>query len=397
MATGPEGSGYAEFGLRYRKIFLRSGVDLELVRTEGGVENLARLRDPRSGVSVAFVEAGLAKGEEPPELVSLGTISIEPFWLFTRGESQGSPAQRLAGKRISIEREGSGTRVLALKLLELNGVDETKVHLLGMTPDQSAAAMLRGEIDVAVMLTSWRSPAVQKLLVADGIVLAGYPRADAYVARFPSLTKVVLPMGVADLAKNIPPTDITLLAAQSNLVVRGDLHPATKYLLLQAASEIHGGPEIFHRAGRFPAAEAIDLPLADQAQTYYKSGLPFVYRYLPLWVAGLAERLWVVIIPLFAVVFPIANFLPAIIAFVTERRMFKLYGELRFVESQLEGPEPAVVIDELAAALEDLGKRANRLRVPLGYAQRLFILKSHIALAQQQVEKRRSAASRGDG
>ncbi|MGO8404019.1 hypothetical protein ACC783_38060, partial [Rhizobium ruizarguesonis] len=83
----------------------------------------------------------------------------------------------------------------------------------------------------------------------------------AYVALFPSLSKVVLPTGVADLARNIPPRDVTLLAVETSLVVRRNLHPALQYLLLEAASEIHGGPEIFHKAGRFPAAEAINLPL----------------------------------------------------------------------------------------------------------------------------------------
>jgi TRAP-type uncharacterized transport system substrate-binding protein len=394
MATGPKGSGFDDFGARYRQLLQRSGVDLRLVETAGSAENLTKLRDPRAGVSVAFIENGLTNQDESPDLVSLGAITIEPLWLFFRRQESGTPAQRWVGKRISIEPEGSGTRVLARRLLALNGIDETTVQLLGLTPEQSAEALLRGTIDGAIMLTAWQSSVVQKLLVAEGIVLEGYPRADAYVALFPYLNKVVLPTGVADLARNIPPADVPLLAVEASLVVREDIHPGLQYLLLEAAAEIHGGPQVFHRAGRFPAAEAIDLPLSQQARAFYKSGRPFVYRYLPFWMAGLAERLMILLIPLFTVVFPLVHFVPAFYAWMIQRRIFGLYGELKVLETELEKVHPGEPAHDLILGLDKLARRANRLRVPLGYAQRLFILKSHIALAQQEAEKRRGVSDR---
>jgi TRAP-type uncharacterized transport system substrate-binding protein len=393
MATGPKGSASSEIGARYREVLRREGIELRLIRTQGGVENLARLRDPASGVSVAFLESGLTSREESPNLVSLGTVSLEPLWSFFRGQTRGDAARKLKGKRISIEPEGSATRVLARQLLALNAVAETSVVLLGLPPEQSAEALLRGEIDAAVMLTSWRSPVVRRLLVADSIVLESYPRADAYVALFPSLSKVVLPTGVADLARNIPPEAVTMLAVEASLVVHKDLHPALQYLLLEAAAEIHGGPEIFHKAGRFPAAEAINLPLSAPAREFYQSGLPFVYRVFPLWFAGLAERLLILLIPLLIVVFPVIRFLPGIYQYMIEHRIYRLYGELAALEAELEQAGPGPAPSHLATALEDLARRANHLSVPLRYSQRLFILKSHIALAKEEIEKRRGPVS----
>jgi TRAP-type uncharacterized transport system substrate-binding protein len=392
MATGPEGSAYPELGTRYREILKRAGIDLRVIKTEGGVENLARLRDRAAGVKIALVESGLTTRGESPDLVSLGTVSLEPLWSFFRRGTLGDSARtKLKGKRISIEPEGSATRVLARRLLELNGVAETSVELLGLPAEQSTEALLRGEIDGVVMLSSWRSPAVQRLLLADGVVLESYPRADAYVALFPSLYKVVLPTGVADLARNIPPEDVTLLAVEASLVARKDLHPAVQYLLLEAASEIHGGPDVFHKAGRFPAGEAVNLPLSRQAREFYQSGLPFVYRVLPLWMAGLTERLLILLIPLLVVVFPAVRFLPALYGYMVERRIYTLYGRLMDLEAELEQARPGPAPHQLVAALEDLGWRANHLSVPLRYSQRLFILKSHIALAKEEVEKRRPA------
>jgi TRAP-type uncharacterized transport system substrate-binding protein len=397
MATGPEGSANQEFGARYRAILARAGLDLKLLPSAGAVENLARLRDPRSGVSVAFVEAGIASKEDSSGLASLGTVSFEPIWLFLRSQPHVTPTQALPGKRISIGQEGSGTRVVARRLLQLNGVEEASVKLLGLTPEEASDALLRGKIDAAVMLTSLQSPAVRKLLVADGIVLATFPRADAYVALFPLLNKLVLPTGVVDLVRNIPPADVTLLAVQESLAVRRDLHPAAQYLLLEAASEVHGGPGIFQKAGRFPAGEAIDLPLSDQARTFYKSGRPFLYRYLPFWLSGLTERLLIVLIPLLAVAYPLARILPQMYQWWMQHHLFKLYGDLKYVETELERRGAGDSIDDLLSALDTLQQRTNRMFVTVSFSQRLFILKGHIAVAREQLEKRRSTLSTAGG
>ena len=396
MATGPGGGAYEVLGERYREILRRSGVDLRVVPTAGGVDNLARVRDEDSGVSVAFLESGLTDQEVSPDLASLGTVSFEPLWFFLRGGTRHGAPQRLQGMRISIEPEGSATRVLALRLLALNGVKDSSLRLFGLPPDRAADALMRGELDGVAMLTSLRSPVVRKLLVTDGVALLGYPRADAYVALFPSLTKVVLPAGVADLARNIPPKDVPLLAVEASLVARRNLHPALHYLLLQAASEIHGGPEIFHRAGRFPAAEGVDLPLSEQARQFYQSGVPFAYRTLPLWLAGMSERFLILLIPLLVVMFPLLRLVPGLYGYIVEHRIYRLYGQLRILEGELEEAGRGPALENVAVALEDLSRRASHLSVPLMFTQRLYILKSHIALAQVEVEKRRRAGAAGE-
>lgn len=390
MTTGPEGSAPAEFGERYREIFRAAGVDLQLRPSAGGLENVERLRDPRSEVSVGFVESGLASRRDAPDLASLGAVALEPLWMFFRDSSR-TLAEQLVGKRVSIDAEGSGTRVLMRRLLAVNRVEESSMTVLALPPGEGAEALLRGEVDATMMLTSWGAPAVERLLAAEGIVLQGFPRADAYVARYPVLSKVVLPMGAADFARNVPAADLPLLAVETNLVIRRKLHPALKYLLLEAAAEIHGGAEVFHRAGRYPAAGTMDLPLSAEAHTFYKSGRPFVYRNLPYWLAALAERLVIILLPLLAILLPIANVLPKIYGYVTERRIFSLYRDLRRVEELLEAPGPLKAPGMLIATLDELDHRASHLKVPITYAQRLFIAKSHITLARERVERRRHA------
>ena len=387
MATGPEGSAYADLGARYREMLAHAGIDLRLVVTAGAVENLARLRELPSGASAGFVQAGTATANDAPHLVSLGTVFYEPLWIFCRGTPRGEGLEWLAGKRVSIGPEGSGTRALVLRLLTLNAMEPHALELLPLTPEQAGEKLARGEIDAAAMLTSWDSHVVRQLLTTKDVALATFPRADAYLALDPSLNKLVLPSGVADLARNIPPTDVVLLAPKTSLVVRRDLHAALQYLLLEAATQIHGGPGIFHEAGQFPALEAIDLPLADNARHFHKAGRPWLQRYLPFWLAVLTERLLLVLIPIVGLLYPLMRLLPPLYAWGMRRQIFRLYGELRFLEAEVDGERVGQDLDGLRVRLDALESRADRLRVPRPFAHSLYTLKEHIAFVRQRLDK----------
>ncbi len=387
MATGPDRSAYASFGARYREILARSGVDLRLRPTAGALENVALLRDPASGVSVAFSQAGTVTAEDAAALASLGTVFYEPLWLFHRGLDPNAAYSALRGKRLSIGPEGSGTRALALQTLALGGIDTRSPDLLALAPADAAERLVRGEIDAAAMVTSWESPVVRQLLSAPGVLLASFPRADAHVALNPYLSKLVLPAGVGDMARNVPPADVVLVAPKASLVVRRDLHPGIQYLLLEAADEVHSPPGLFHRAGEFPAPEAIDLPLSADARHFYKSGPPFLQRYLPFWLAVLAGRLLVVLVPLVGVAYPVAKSLPAAYAWMMRRRVFRLYGELKLIELETEGRAAGASAQPLVARLDDLEERVSRLHVSRGQSPHAYTLRHHIRLIREKLEK----------
>jgi TRAP-type uncharacterized transport system substrate-binding protein len=253
IATGPPGSAYVQVAERYREILAQHGVRLRLVPTNGAVENVDRLRDASAGIGVGFVQAGTTSEQQSPELLSLGTVFYEPLWVFCACRDFGELMRDHPEARVSIGPEGSATRPLALQLLTLIGADTKRLQLQSYRPDEAARRLIDGQIDVAILLAAWESPNVQQLLVAP-VELIGFRRADAYVARDPHLSKLVLPEGVADLKANRPPADVPLIAAKASLVVRKDLHPALQYLLLHTAIEVHEKPGIFQQAGQFSRA-----------------------------------------------------------------------------------------------------------------------------------------------
>jgi TRAP-type uncharacterized transport system substrate-binding protein len=387
MATDPEGSISAELGKRYQKLLARNGIEVRLVPSVGAVENVARLRDSKSGISVGIIPSGITNQQQSPDLVSLGTLFYEPLWFFYHATQRAVRHESLRGMRISIGPEGSGTHALSVELLARVGIIERNAKLLPLTPEVGAEKLMHGEIDAAVMLAAWESPVVRQLLSAEDINLASVPRADAFVALYPFLSKVMLPAGVGDMVKNRPPTDVVLLAPKANLVVRKDLHPAIQYLLLEAATEIHSGPGMFRKAGQFPAPESIDLPLSGDAHQFYKSGPPFLQRHLPFWLAVLVQQLMVLLIPVLAVLYPMLRFLPAAYDWAMQQRVFGLYNELKLLEDQVAPRNAQESVADLVARLDRLEDRASRFRLPVSYRPLLYALRLHIGVVRQRVQR----------
>ncbi|MGO9948627.1 MAG: TAXI family TRAP transporter solute-binding subunit [Steroidobacteraceae bacterium] len=384
MTTGPEGSADYEFGVRYREILAQSGVKLQLLPTTGSVENLARLRDPKSGVGVGFIQGGTTTRKESPELGSLGTVFYEPLWFFYRSDI-GEGMQALRGRRVSIGPEGSGSRALALELIKTTKIDSIVGEFLGLTAQEAAARLIAADIDAAFIVTAWDSPVVQHLINAKGVTLASWSRADAYLALYPFLNKLVLPAGVVDLLMNRPPTDIVLLAPKASLAVRTDLHPAIQHLLLSAAMQIHSQPGIFQKAGQFPAAESIDIPLSEEAQRFYKSGRPFLQEHLPFWIATLVERVLVVFVPLAFLLYPMVKFLPQMYDRFLRMKITRMYDEMKLIETEMEAQGQGRDANEINAKLDQLDQRASRLSLPTDYASTLYTLRSHIGLIRNRL------------
>jgi len=392
MSTGTAGSDYDVIGRQYQAILKRSGIDLRLLPSGGGVDNLKRLNDSSSGVAVGFAQAGLTDKTQSPDLESLGTIAYEPFWYFCRGDLGGARFEGLRGKKVSIGPEGGGTRALAVKILAMNGVDQNVTQFLPLTAAQAGAALLRGEIDAAFMVTSWDSDVVRKLVASSEITLVNFPRADAYVALLPSLNKLTLPMGVGNLATNRPPSDVTLLAPKASLIVRRDLHPAIQYLLLESAAEVDSAPNIFQKSGEFPAAEPTDLPLSRHARYFYRDGPPLLQRYLPFWLVVLASRLFLILVPVIGILYPLAHFSPAIYNWVVRRRILGLYTELKSIELELKSPGRS--IGDAVARLDRLEERANRLHLPVAFASVLYEVRVHIEFVRARLTASSSLRSR---
>jgi TRAP-type uncharacterized transport system substrate-binding protein len=394
MASGPEGDAYYEMGKRYRAALAKANVEVQLVPTAGSLENLAMLRDPHSQVSVAVIQGGTPGAADAADVESLGALFYEPVWWFRRRDIPGEGADALRGRRISVGPKGSGTRALALELMKRTRSERLIGEVLELAPRAAADKLLAGEIDSAFLVSSWESPVVQQLITNERIAISGFPHADAFVALYPFLRKLTVPRGVADVATDQPPADVTVIATKASLVVRKDLHPAIQYLLLNAAAEINAGPSIFNRANEFPAAEAIDMPLSSEALRFYRSGVPFLNEYFPFWMAALIGKLVILLIPILGVLYPMTRLLPRLYDWLMRSKVLRMYGELRLLEDEMASARRlGGDTRDMIARLDRLEEQANHLKVPVAYAGMLYSLRDHIDVVRAGLRRRAERAA----
>jgi len=393
LATGQENSAYEQFGKQYASVLARDDIKVTLQGTLGSQDNLQQLLARQA--DVAFVQSGStddktgnADSVERRGLVSLGSLFTEPVWLFVRDEAKVTRLIDLRGKRINLGPEGTGVPRLVRQLLDANNIVPGALTISDLANTPATVELLAGRIDGLVFSSAPEAPLIQMLLQTPGIRLFDFSQAEAYTRRLPFLTHVVLPRGIVDLGRNIPNQDYHLIAPTATLVAREEIHPALVGLLVKAATEIHGGAGWFQQQGQFPSPKYTEIPVAPEAARYYRDGPPFMQRYLRFWLANLAERLWVVVVALTALLIPLSKIVPPIYVWRVRSRVYRWYGELRAIEQALEesGADATdAVRKELLGRLEGLEDRVNHISVPLAYADELYRLRSHIHLVRERV------------
>jgi TRAP-type uncharacterized transport system substrate-binding protein len=405
LATGPENTAYAKWGELYAAELRRFGIHVELRPTMGSLQNRRLLRDPKEKVDVAFVQGGSNDGnqaangdkkEEMEELVSLGTIAYDPVWIFYRAESAKklgkdalvSALPQMRGWRVNVGVRGSGTPGITGRIFAANFVERDELKRTNLDETAAVVALLGGELDAAVLVSPPESQMVQMLLQTPGIRLYEYAQAESYARRYPFLSPVVLPRGVADIARDVPGADTTLIATTTSLLARDDVHPALVQLFVQAAARIHSGPGWIARAGTFPNSRQSEFPLAKDAARYYQSGPPLLQRYLPFWLANLIDRMWVALFSIVAVLIPLSRMVPPLYAFRIRSRIFRWYRNLRQLES--DAAAGVKTPEELLAGLDRLEARVAGIAVPLSYNDELYALRTHIDLVREQLNKARA-------
>ncbi|MDE1012010.1 MAG: ABC transporter substrate-binding protein [Paraburkholderia fungorum] len=386
MSAGPHDSSFLATADQYKKILARNGITLKVLESDGSVQNLHRLLDPKQHVDLALVQGGVADGLDTSSLMSLGSVFYVPVVVFYRGTGL-SELSELEGKRIAIGREGSGTRLLSLKLLEANGIapggDTRLVPSDGM---QAATQLVAGEVDAAILNGDSATRGLMlRLLKVPGISVMNFDEASAYTRLFPYLDEIDLPPGVLDLKRRIPPDTIHLISPTAELVARTGLHPAISDLLIEAAQEVHGMPGLLQHAGEFPSPVAHEYQISEDAQRYYKTGKSFLYRPLPFWLASIGDRTLVLLLPMAVLLFPAMRLIPALYRWRVRSRIYRYYGALIAIERDALTDSTETERKQLFVELDDIEASLDRLRMPLAYADAFYVLREHVGFVRSRL------------
>jgi len=355
ILTGPEGSGYHELGKRYAAYLGDLGLEAEVQVTDGGFDNVKLLiagADDTVAFAPSNIEHVVGDSRDTSHLVSLGSVAYEPLWLFYRAEVPVRRITDLARLKVATGAKGTVVDYVARFLFELNGIsDQVEIQASeGQTPRTVAKALVEGQIDAAFAIGGPATPTIKDLLGDQDLGVLSFVRADAYQAMDPGITKVVAPEGIFDLAANIPPEDLVLLSATTNLVTLDSFYPGAVPLLLRAATEVHDQQRIVTAGESFPSAQNVSLPLKRAARRYYDQGEKGLSKFLPYKVTRWLNHLGFVVLPLLALAVVLVKIVPLLLKIWISITLTGFFKRLEEVEkSHAAGGDRPTLLAELDA------------------------------------------------
>ena len=388
MATGPAGSSNEALGKKYAEYFARQGITLELVSTEGSVENVKRLQDRSDPVMAAFVMSGAA-APHTPRIQTLGSINYQPLWCFYRSPVPLSAQARLAeilGNKVNVGTPESGTYLLTQQVLRLSGLNPDRSNFRQMSDVDAVKALAAGQIASMCIVDTYESPNVQHLLKLEGLQLTDFTRADAYSRVVPAIEKVTVPEGGLDLARNWPDQPMTLIASTTEILIDERLHPAIQTLFLMAAASINGKQNFFSNEGEFPAFKDTSQHRSHEAEIYYEKGSPWLMQLMPFWLAEFIRRLVLILLPFLAVAYPIIKSMPNYHKNRVRGRINRMYGALKFFEQSLVSDYDPVQKAAYLIELDTMEQDAMRMKVPKSVAGDYYTLRSAIDFVRNRVQ-----------
>ena len=389
IATGSKSGLYYAFGEKLKTELAKDGVTVIVKNTAGAVDNLALLNDPNSGVDFAIIQGGVADVDRYPEFVSLAGLFYEPVWVWYREESFKSTGSELTqltqlrGKRVAIGNQGSGTLALSKKLLQANGLGEKSVLAEYLTTDEAYSKLVAGKLDAVFTVSASEAPVLEKFLSVPGIRLMNFDQADAYTRQFPFLTKVDIPRGLLSIQYDRPRREIAVIAPTASLVSRSNVSPALVSLILGDSYDILKSYSRLQKPGQFPSQDGLDFALQADAEIYLKDGPSFLHRHLPFWTAVWVGRIAKILIPLLAILIPLATYVPSLQNFRLKLKLSKIYAQLKNIErNALDPANDERNLRELSA----IEGRLNSMKISQLDAKELYDLKGHVNMVSERLK-----------
>jgi TRAP transporter TAXI family solute receptor len=386
IATGREDGNYHALALEYKKLLAKEKVELHIIPTAGSLDALKLVQNNQA--DIAFYQSGLLKEHNHSEVESLATIYFEPISIFYNKELNLSYINQLKGKRIAIGEEGSGTKVVASKLLRANLIDQNNSTLHYLNNQQALEAIQNRHIDALFIVSSANSAVITALLQSPDIELLHIKRAQAYDKRFAYLTALTLYEGSIDLMENLPNKDTTLLSTTASLIANQSLEDELIRIFMKQLKKVHIKESILQKRGEFPSQNYLEIELNSEAKRYLEHGDTWLEKIFPFWIANNIDRLKILLIPLITLLIPLLKSALPIYRWSIRFSIYRWYDDINAIDLKLDTPLSKEELESLYQELMHLSKEIKETtKVPLSYMGEYYNLRIHLRLITQRIQE----------
>lgn len=396
LIVGQKGGSFDYLGRHFTSFFKAHGVELKTFYTDGAQQSLEEMvRQP--DMQAAFILGGSAKPSEIRDIVSLGSIEYEPLWFFYRGPEYRSDDvfEYFSKLRLNIGSPGSGTQRIVREIVKLRDGFLDNKNTFEFSNAVATDKLISGELDAAIMVEGFTSPNVQRLLVDPEIRLFDFTLAAALVKQLPYMDDVTIPRGSLNFKTIYPPKDIRMVATTMTLIVEKDLHPSIQLLFLMAADTLGDArDQFFAKPDQFPSYIDHSVPLSPVAKEFFRFGSPYGLKFFPFWVVSFFERMWLLLVAIVAVGYPLYRLLPNYRNIHSKIEITAAYQNIREAEDNVRAAKSAEDLQSLILTLKQIEHDLTEMWIPIDNLSSYYSLISALNSVQKLAKDRSETLSK---
>jgi TRAP transporter TAXI family solute receptor len=294
ILAGPTGGYFEKTALLLKeKLKEKYNINVLIKQREDTLNIIKDVNDPSSGIDVGFIAQEI-KANAYPEVMSLGSIVMQPMFIFARKDSKVTSLSDLHGRRIAVSPPNSGTRVIAEDVLNAYGINASNSTFLPLNLTKSYEALEKNEADVGVFLVAAKTPLISKMAGNSSLQLIGLADASAVASRLGYPTAITLNRGMLSLSPAVPAQSIGAVGLPVTVIANKSLNSAHAIAIATVLKETFYETDLVSARGSFPSMSIVGQLAANSfaAGIYQKEmgHVPYLYQVLPFRVAGLVDQ-----------------------------------------------------------------------------------------------------------
>ena len=294
IEAGPKGGFFDSTARLLKEKLKEHNIDALVINSEQTSKIITNVNDPKSQIDMGFIAHEVKPGQFL-NVKSLGSIIMDPLFIFQRNELNAKSPADFKGMRLGVGPTNTGGRIITDIILKEYGINEENATYEVLSLTAMVTALKTGKIDVGFFLQPTNNEIVAQLGNSGLVKLVSVEHAPALIKKNGFLHHLTIDRGAFNLMQELPSSDIQMVGVPVTVIAKENLHPAIVTLVSLALKDAFRGPTLVSNRGAFPNMEyERDLNIDPAADKIYKNGtgyVPFLYRIFNFWVAGVLDQI----------------------------------------------------------------------------------------------------------
>ncbi len=294
IEAGPKGGFFDSTALLLKEKLKEHSIDATIINSEQTSKIIGNVNDSKSNIDIGFIAHEVKPGQFP-NVKSLGSIIMDPLFIFQRIELNAKSPADFKGMKLGVGPTNTGGRIITDIILKEYGITPENASYEVLSLNAMVTALKSGKIDVGFFLQPTNNEIIDQLGTSGLVKLVSIDHAPALIKKNGFLHHLTIDRGAFNLMKELPDADVQMLGVPVTVIAKENLHPAIVTLVSLALKDAFRGPTLVSNRGAFPNMEfERDLNIDPAADKIYKNGtgyVPFLYRIFNFWVAGVLDKI----------------------------------------------------------------------------------------------------------